>query len=233
MGSPVEFSPLDTRPERLADMVYEAIRQSIMDKTLKPGSRVSEVGLAQQLGVSRTPVREAMLRLRRIGVLESDGLRGALVARPSEEAIRQAYEIREALEVFAVRALTARVSDEDLERIREAAANSLERARAGDQAGFREWDFVFHQAIADAAGNPRLEELIEDVFTLIVTLRQRDYPTRTASVECGVAHLRIVEAMARGDAEAAEAAAREHIRQVEGFVLEGSGVPSAGADGAA
>jgi GntR family transcriptional regulator, rspAB operon transcriptional repressor len=224
--SSVEFSPLDASPESLAEMVYEAIRERIMDKTLPPGSRVSEVSLARQLEVSKTPVREAMLRLRRIGVLESDGLRGARVARPSVAAIRQAYEIREALEVFAVRTIAERHNDDDAERISHAAGRSLERARAGDQGGFREWDFVFHRAISEAAGNPRLAELIDDAFTLIVTLRQRDYPDRAASVECGLAHVRIAEAITRGDTDAAESAAREHIRQVEGFVLAGD-LPSA------
>src|SRR5207253_2114839 len=125
---------------------------------------------------SKTPVREAMLRLRRIGVLESDGLRGARVARPSVAAIRQAYQIREALEVFAVRTIAGRENREDAARISDAAARSLERARAGDQPGFREWDGIFHRAISEAAANPRLAELIDDAFTLIVTLRQRDYP---------------------------------------------------------
>ena len=64
----VQFQPLEA-PERLADMVYETIRQSIMDKTLAPGARLTESGLAAQLGVSKTPVREALLRLRRIGVI--------------------------------------------------------------------------------------------------------------------------------------------------------------------
>jgi GntR family transcriptional regulator, rspAB operon transcriptional repressor len=219
--SSVEFTPLATSPDSLADMVYEAIRERIMDKTLEPGSRVSEVGLAKQLDVSKTPVREAMLRLRRVGVLESDGLRGARVASPSVHAIRQAYEIREALEVFAVRTMAARRGGDHAERIREAAERSLERARAGDQAGFREWDGVFHQAISQGAGNPRLAELIDDAFTLIVTLRQRDYPNRAASVECGLAHVRIAEAIAQGDTDTAELAARDHIRQVEGFVLAG------------
>ncbi len=208
-------------------MVYDAIRQSIMSKALAPGSRVSENGLARQLGVSKTPVREAMLKLRQIGVIESDGLRGGLVVRPSRTKIRQAYEIREALEVFAVRTVTARVTGTDLERICEVAALSLDCARSGDQAGFRAHDFTFHRAIADAAANPRLAEMIDDVFTLIVTLRQRDYPTVAASVECGVAHIRIADAITQRDAEAAEAAAREHIRQVEGYVLVGSGIAQA------
>ena len=214
----VRFQPLEA-PERLADVVYEAVRQSIMDKTLAPGTRVTETGLAKQLGVSKTPVREALLRLRRIGVIEPDGVRGGHVVRPSHSAIREAYEVREALEVFAVRSVAERVSGGDLERICDAAARSLKRAQAGDQAGFRQWDFAFHRAIAEAAANSRLTELIEDIFTLIGTLRQRDFPDSRWSVDCAEAHVRIADAIARRDTAAAESAAREHIRQVEGYVL--------------
>jgi DNA-binding GntR family transcriptional regulator len=222
----VQFQPLQSRPEKLADVVYEAIRQSIMDKTIAPGARLTESGIAEQLGVSKTPVREALLRLRRIGVIEPDGVRGGRVVRPSLSAIREAYEVREALEVFAVRTVAERVSGSDLERISETAARSLERASAGDQAGFREWDFRFHRAIAEAAANPHLAGLIEDVFTLIGTLRQRDFPDTGFSVDCAQAHVRIADAIARRDVLEAETAAREHIRQVEGYVLAEPGLVS-------
>jgi DNA-binding GntR family transcriptional regulator len=214
----VHFQPLEA-PERLADVVYETVRQSIMDKTLPPGTRVTESGIATQLGVSKTPVREALLRLRRIGVIEPDGVRGGHVVRPSRSAIREAYEVREALEVFAVRVVAERVSGTDLERICDAANRSVQCAERGDQAGFRKWDFAFHRAIAEAAANPRLTELIEDVFTLIGTLRQRDFPDSRWSVDCAHAHARIADAITRRDTAAAEAAAREHIRQVERYVL--------------
>jgi DNA-binding GntR family transcriptional regulator len=214
----VQFQPLEA-PERLADMVYETIRQSIMDKTLAPGARLTESGLAQQLGVSKTPVREALLRLRRIGVIEPDGVRGGQVIRPSRSAIREAYEVREALEVFAVRSVAARVRGNELERICDTAARSLEHAERGDQAGFREWDFAFHRAIAEAAANPRLKEMIEDVFTLIGTLRQRDFPDSRWSVDCARGHVEMADAIARRDVERAESAAREHIRRVEHYVL--------------
>jgi DNA-binding GntR family transcriptional regulator len=214
----VHFQPLDA-PERLADVVYEAVRESITDKSLAPGTRVTESGIAAQLGVSKTPVREALLRLRRIGVIEPDGVRGWHVVRPSRSAIREAYEVREALEVFAVRVVAERVNGGDLERICDAAAQSLACAEAGDQDGFHRWDFAFHRGIADAAGNPRLQELIEDVYTLIGTLRQRDFPNSRWSVDCGRDHVQIADAITRRDTAAAEAAAREHIRQVEGYVL--------------
>jgi DNA-binding GntR family transcriptional regulator len=190
-----------------------------MDKTLPPGARVTESGIAERLGVSKTPVREALLRLRRIGVIEPDGVRGGHVVRPSRRAIREAYEVREALEVFAVRTVAERVSESDLERIRDDAERSLWCAQRGDQSGFHEWDFAFHQAIAEAAGNPRLKELIEDVNTLIRTLRQRDFPDSRWSVDCAQGHMRIVDAIARHDAADAENEAREHIRRVKGYVL--------------
>jgi len=214
----LQFQPLEA-PEPLADAVYEAIRNSIMDKTLAPGARVTESGIAERLGVSKTPVREALLRLRRIGVIEPDGVRGGRVVRPSRSAIREAYEVREALEVFAVRSVAERVSGSDLEQICDAAELSLRCAQRGDQPGFHEWDFSFHRAIADAAANPRLKELIEDVFTLIGTLRQRDFPDSEWSVECAQGHTRIADAITRRDIAAAETAAREHIRRVEGYVL--------------
>src|SRR5437588_4218573 len=138
----VHFQPIEA-PERLADVVYEAIRQSIMDKTLAPGARLTESGIAEQLGVSKTPVREALLRLRRIGVIEPDGVRGGRVVRPSLSAIREAYEVREALEVFAVRRVAARVSGRDLERICDTADRALAHAERGDHAGLRDRDFAF------------------------------------------------------------------------------------------
>ncbi len=222
--SVVRFAPVEARSDSLADLVYDAIRVAIMDKTLPPGSRVSEVGLARQFGVSKTPVREAILRLRKIGVIEVDGLRGGRVARPSEAKIRQAYEVREALEVFAARAAAAQRGGGGLERIAHAARRSLSCAQAADQDGFREHDFAFHRQIAAAAGNPRLKEMIEESFTLIATLRRRDYPTLAASLECGEAHVRIADAIARGDVAGAEAGVRDHIRQVEGYVLAGAGL---------
>jgi DNA-binding GntR family transcriptional regulator len=215
----VQFRPLDA-PEPLADSVYAAICDSIVDKTLQPGARVTESAVARQLGVSKTPVREALLRLRHIGVIEPDGVRGGRVVRPSRARIREAYEVREALEVFAVRAVAERGDGQaDLKPIRTAAARSVQRARCGDHVGFRSWDFSFHRAIAEAAANPQLTRLIDDVFTLIGTLRQRDFPDGRWSLECAQGHARIARAIARGDVGGAESATREHIRQVQSYVL--------------
>jgi DNA-binding GntR family transcriptional regulator len=211
---------LHARPERLTGVVYDAILQAIVDRRIPPGARITEVGLAGQLGVSKTPVREALLKLRQVGVIEMEGARTLRVVSPSRAAIRDAYEAREALEVFAARKAAERASPSQIETIREAARRSLDAARAGDQDEFRRQDGLFHRAIGEAAANDKVTELVDDVITLIRTLRQRDLPHIAASIDCGEAHTRIAEAVAGRDADLAAHEMREHIRRVQGYVTE-------------
>jgi DNA-binding GntR family transcriptional regulator len=204
--------------ESLSDRVFEAIRAAIMQKSLPPGSRLTEAGLAQQFKVSKTPVREALVRLRQVGLIEPEGRRGGRVIRPSREAILWAYETREALECLTARTAAERASDAQRSEILAAAQQSLGGARAGDLAEFRRADGEFHASVKAVSGNPRLSALLDDVFALIVTLRQRDTPDRDESTECGHAHVAIAEAIAAGDADAAEREMRAHVRHVKGFV---------------
>jgi DNA-binding GntR family transcriptional regulator len=210
---------LDARPERLTELVYETVRRAIIERVIPPGARVTESGLAAQLGVSKTPAREALLRLRQVGVIELDGPRSLRVVQPCCEAVESAYETREALEVFTTRKAAERRGGAELATIALAAARSLSAAQEGALDGFRTWDAEFHQAIARAAANERVAQMIGDVSTLILTLRERDVPRDGASVECGHAHVRIAEAIERGDVAAAEDEMRVHLRAVAGAVL--------------
>jgi GntR family transcriptional regulator, rspAB operon transcriptional repressor len=206
---------LPGRPESLTAVVYDAIRQAIVEKRLAPGSRVTEASLAEQLGVSKTPVREALLRLREVGVIEPHGRRGGRIVRPSQASIRDAYEVREALESYAAGSAAQRVTPEQIERLRAVAERSLERAHRNDLAGFLEADVAFHGGIAAAAGNPALERMIDGAVTLALTLRRRDRPHATASVACAEAHVRIATAIADRDPAGARREMESHI----GFLL--------------
>jgi GntR family transcriptional regulator, rspAB operon transcriptional repressor len=207
------------KPESLTDSVYDAIREAIVNRAIKPGARLTEAGLAQQLGVSKTPVREALLKLRQIGLIEPAGRRGGRVTTPSLTSIRHAYETREALETQAAALAARRAPAEAIQKITDAADACLAHALDGDLAGFRHWDGVFHQELAEACGNPQLLELVEDALARIVTLRRRDVPQAEASVDCARAHVEIAKAVAARDADAAFVAMRAHVRQVEGYVL--------------
>jgi DNA-binding GntR family transcriptional regulator len=210
---------LDSKPESLTTVVYDAIRDAIINRALAPGSRVTEAGLAAQLGVSKTPVREALLKLRQVGLIEPAGRRGGRIALPSRTSIRHAYETREALESYAARLAAERAGDSDLEQISVTARTCLACAQDGDLSGFRAWDGQFHQAVAAATANPQLIELIENALALVVTLRRRDVPHAEASVACAKAHVEIARAIEAGDAETAARTMQAHVRQVEGYVL--------------
>jgi DNA-binding GntR family transcriptional regulator len=212
---------LEARPEPLTSVVYETIRRAVIDRRIPPGVRITESGLAAQLGVSKTPVREALLRLRQVGVVEVDGRRLLRVVRPCEASITCAYEAREALEVFTARKAAERAGGDETGAIALAAERSLEAAGERDLDAFRVWDGEFHRAIARVADNPRLARMIEDVTTLILTLRERDLPTDGASLECGRAHVAIARAVAAGDCAGAEEAMRRHLRHVAASVSAG------------
>jgi DNA-binding GntR family transcriptional regulator len=210
---------LEHKPESLTDVVYETIREAIINRVIPPGSRLTEAALAEQLNVSKTPVREALLKLRQIGLVEPNGRRGGRVTLPSRSLIQHAYETRRGLESFAAEIVAERGSTADIKLIRDAASRCLAAAEAGDFAGFRQWDMQFHEKIGEATGNPRLCELLNDSFVVVMALRRRDVPRAEGSVACARAHVQIAKAIARRDSDAAGKAMREHVRQVEGYVL--------------
>ena len=220
-GRDVSLSGLsELRPSNLVDLVFEDVRAAILDKSLPPGLRVTEAGLAEHLNVSKTPVREALLRLRQIGLIEDDGRRGGRVISPSREAIEQAFEIREALEAFTARAAAERATDAERDEIQSAAEESLRGAEAGDREAFSHWDSVFHERIAATTSNPRLNGLLDDACALIATLRKRDLPHAKASVECAKGHVAVAAAIGDRDGTAAAEAMRAHLRRVKDYVLE-------------
>ena len=215
-----QLAPLTEKPESLTQIVYATLRDAIISKRLPPGGRVSEAGLARQLRVSKTPVREALLRLQAIGLVEADGGRGGRIVRPSAELIRHTYEVRGSLESLAASLAAARATPAHRSRVGELAAASLAAARARDLDGFRRHDEAFHDMVAAASRNPYLAKLIDNAYTLTGAARQRDVPSAGASADCAAGHVRIAEAIAHGDPAAAAAEATAHVEMVGLLVLQ-------------
>lgn len=213
------FEPIQTRPQSLSEQVYESIREAIISRRLAPGDRVTEAKLAGELAVSKTPVREALLRLEYIGLIEADGLRGGRIARSSGGAIRRAYEIRAGVECQAARIVAQSGTSEDIANLRELAEACLSYAKMADRAGFREYDRRLHLALAEGTGNPLLARMVHDSFDLTWILRQRDVPIASGSLECAQQHLEIVRALENHDPEQADRAMRAHINKVETLVF--------------
>lgn len=212
------LQPLAARPTNLTEMVLDALQQAIVDQVLAPGQQVSEATLAESLQVSKTPVREALLRLRHIGLVEPAG-RGLRVVRPSASTTRYAYELRAGLERTASALAAARASDAETGDIAAAAEASLDRARAGDAAGFQQLDQTFHERVAAAARNPLLESAVGDALVLTRALRARDVPASGDSVTCAEQHLAVSRALAEHDDEAAARLMHHHVQHVLQIVL--------------
>ncbi len=132
------------------------MRNLIIQQALPPGSRVSEAMLAERLNVSKTPMREALLRLSQPGLIISDGRRGGRVPDRSVDRLRSAYEWREAVEAKAARLAADAHTPTDSTAMTAAADASLAAARQDDMDAFRAHDRAFHIAVATAADNPYL-----------------------------------------------------------------------------
>lgn len=214
------LAPLHTKPDSLTDRVYDAIRDAIITQRLPPGARVSEARLADQLEVSKTPVREALLRLAHIGLIESDGRRGGRVPLPSPENLRSAYDYREGLEAQSARLAAERRKETDRVEIERLAQDCLARARRGDIDGFRSLDREFHRQVSVSAHSDFLMRQANDAYDLTWTLRLRDAASAEHAATCAEQHVEIAAAIASQDAAAADAFMRAHISTVRNEVLQ-------------
>lgn len=212
------LEPLTARPDNLSEMTFEQIRDGIVRRQLPPGSRVSEQKIAAQLQVSKTPVREALLRLRHAGLVEPVE-RGLCVVKPSDRAIRDAYEVRAGLEHTSAQLAATRATAEQAENLLAIATKSQAAAQTGDTSEFRRTDRDFHLAVANAAGNARLAVAIEESLTLTSVLRERDVPPTGDSVECAGEHVKVAEAIGAGLVYPASERMADHVRHVMTIVL--------------
>ena len=158
MGTDFEVNMNEYLP--LRDVVFNALRQAILRGELKPGERLMEIQLANKLGVSRTPVREAIRKLELEGLVLMIPRRGAEVADITEKSLRDVLEVRRALEELAVGLACERISEEDVEKLKEAAKNFEQTLQSGDVTEYAEADVKFHDIIYFATENQRLIQLL-------------------------------------------------------------------------
>jgi len=225
-----EGAVFQPRPDRqlVTDWVYEEIRGAIVDLRLEPGAPLREAAIATQLGVSKTPVREALGRLEQEGLVEATSFKGAVVTDYSERDLQEIYELRELLEGVAVRAAATEADDATLAALHEVIERSRAARDAEDLVLLAELLGRFDQIIFEQVENARIRNLIETLRAHLTRIGKltEEIPGRVeASVE---EHAAIVEAIARGDADDAERALRVHIASVRGDQLAGMDTSVAG-----
>jgi DNA-binding GntR family transcriptional regulator len=196
----------------LREQVLEHLREEILSNRLEPGAELNEVALANSLGVSRGPLREALGRLAAEGLVTITPRRGAIVTKLSKQEFIDAYQVREALESLATRVAVPRLTDEDRAELHRMAKDMRECAMADDAAAFFEINRRFHDKLVAASGNQRLFEMHQQLLGQMGRLLQKSAQLRGGLGESAAAHEAILEAVDAGDAERAAQLMAEHIK---------------------
>ncbi|SDF22645.1 GntR family transcriptional regulator [Sporomusa acidovorans] len=205
----------------LREVVAETLREAIVAGTLKPGERLMEIQLAEELGVSRTPVREAIRKLELEGFVVMIPRRGTYVADLSIKDINEVFEIRTALDVLAAGLAVERITEDELEQLERLLVEIVELLdHQDDIEKIVEVDSQFHDVLYRASRNDRLVGIINNLREQFTRFRSISiqYPGRMRiSVE---EHRRLVEAIATRDTELAQQIAREHMENSEQTLLQ-------------
>lgn len=199
----------------LTELAYLSVKQHLLHGTLSEGSRLTEESLARQLGISKSPVREALNRLESEGLVRIESRRGAHVRIFTHKEIQDLYELRVLLEMHAVE--TAHMTPAILAELERSIERTVENLAAGDKLKHIDEDIRFHNIIATATENEELVRLLENVQQKSLLCRFKTW--RLSASTAPLSHQRILEALRVDDREEAKRAMREHILFVRDRLL--------------
>ncbi len=209
MGTNFEVNMDDFLP--LRDVVFRTLRQAILRGELKPGERLLEIHLADKLGVSRTPIREAIRKLELENLVVMIPRKGAVVAEITEKSLRDVLEVRRALETLAVRLACEKITEKEIAELKMAAKEFEETLKKGDVTLYAEADVKFHDIIYRTTDNQRLIQLLYNLreqmyrYRVEYLKREESHPVLLAE------HQDIIQKIAARDVTAAVKAVCGHI----------------------
>ncbi|HEY8464740.1 MAG TPA: GntR family transcriptional regulator [Bacillota bacterium] len=203
----------------LRELVFESLREAIISGQLSPGERLMEIQLAEEMGVSRTPVREAIRKLEREGLVVMVPRKGAYVAGLSIKDVTDVFEIRGALEGLAAELAAERITEEELENLERYLVKIAADIEEGELSRVVQTDTDFHTLLYQSSHNNHLSQIINNLREQIQRFRTTSlsYPGRmkTALEE----HRKIVEAISIRDGQLARELAKEHIENAENSLM--------------
>lgn len=203
----------------LRDVVFRTLRQAILTGEMKPGERLLEIHLANKLGVSRTPIREAIRMLELEGLVIMVPRRGAQVAQITEKSMSDVLEVRCALDELAVELACERISAAEKEELFDA-CKAFEKATLTKQVHvIAKADVEFHDIIIKAAGNPRLTQMINNLAEQMYRYRFEYIKDESQHQMLIDEHRNIYESIIKHDVNAAKEAIRLHIENQEKSII--------------
>lgn len=203
----------------LRDVVFNILRQAIITGEFAPGERLMEIALAERLGVSRTPVREAIRKLELEGLVVMIPRKGAEVARITEKDLRDVLDVRCALEELGACLAAERINDEGKRALKHALVDFEKAIESGDTAEIADKDMDFHDVIFEIVNNPRLTTIVNNLRELIYRYRLeyvKDFDYHDTLLR---EHRLITEAIFSGDGEKARKIMKTHIYNQEITVI--------------
>lgn len=219
-----KLQPIDLNNHQpLREAVCNAIRDAINNGVLKPGDRLMEIQLAEELGISRTPVREAIRKLEMEGFVVMIPRRGTYVTDISLKDVTEIYEIRISLDMLAASLAAERINDDELEEMDRQLLLTSKYNIDTEMEKIVACDSVFHDVLYRAARNERLVSIINNLRDQLTNMRGRTMAQPGRLAETLTEHRTLLDAIASRDPEAAAAAARSHIENAERTLMESLG----------
>lgn len=195
----------------LRDVVFNTLRQAILRGELKPGERLMEIQLANKLGVSRTPIREAIRKLELEGLVLMIPRKGAEVAEITEKSLKDVLEIRRALEDLAVRLACEKITKEELKELKKAGDEFKKVLKSQDITEVAEADVRFHDVIYMATDNPKLIQLLNNFREQMYRFRVEYLKKAEVRPQLLAEHDEIIKFITEGNKEEASRVVTRHI----------------------
>ena len=203
----------------LRDVVFNTLRQAILRGELKPGERLMEIQLANKLGVSRTPIREAIRKLELEGLVLMIPRKGAEVAEITKKSLRDVLEVRRALEELAVQLVCEKITEEEIEELKAAAREFENVLKDGDITKIAEADVRFHDVIYMATDNQKLIQLLNNLREQMYRFRVEYLKREEVRPQLLAEHEEIIATIERREKDTATKVVCEHIdNQVEAVI---------------
>lgn len=203
----------------LRERVYEILKRAILLHEIGPGQKIDEEGVARQLGVSRTPIRESLCRLENEGIVKIMPRRGAFVVKHSKESIIEILLVREVLEGFAARLAVGNIDERTLEEMNSLFRDFSEGNIRDRSKDYAQADLKFHTLIVKKSQNSWLMSIMNILNDHIQMLRLRTVALEGRPEHSLLEHRKIIEALERRNPASAESLMRRHIQNVRKSVL--------------
>jgi len=205
--------------QNLTDTVYNVLRDRILTHQLKPGLKIVEEKLAQEMGISRTPLKRALTKLEKEHLIETIPRKGTYIRKFSAKDVKEIYEIRKLIEGYSAELAANSITSSELKQMRKLAEDYRKFASKDNRAACTDTDVQFHEILVKANRNTELLEMMKNFNLQIKSMRMNQTNFCEWGEKTTKEHLAIVDALSKGDGKLAKKLAEEHIDNAQRKLL--------------